>query len=109
MPGSLLYFSVQDDIADRIQTIRDQQVDYPSAHVLQILANLDQMTGTFEAKPVAVEQLEETDEEIDDCDAELDAEISKLNKAQEQKITESDEFSDQEMLEINGMPKIIFL
>ena len=57
--------SVQDDIADRIQTIRDQQVDYPSAHVLQVLANLGQMAGTFEAKPVAVEQLEETDEEVD--------------------------------------------
>lgn len=32
--------SVQDDIADRIQTIRDQQVDYPSTHTLVVLANL---------------------------------------------------------------------
>ena len=71
--------SVQDDIADRIQTIRDQQVDYPSAHVLQILANLDQMTGTFEAKPVAVEQLEETDEEIDSVGVEEETAVSNLS------------------------------
>ena len=70
--------SVQDDIADRIQTIRDQQVDYPSAHVLQVLANLDQMTGTFEAKPVAVEQLEETDEEIDSVGVEEETAVSNL-------------------------------
>ncbi len=71
--------SVQDDIADRIQTIRDQQVDYPSAHVLQVLANLDQMTGTFEAKPVAVEQLEETDEEIDSVGVEEETAVSNLS------------------------------
>ena len=70
---------VQDDIADRIQTIRDQQVDYPSAHVLQVLANLDQMTGTFEAKPVAVEQLEETDEEIDSVGVEEETAVSNLS------------------------------
>jgi len=70
--------SVQDDIADRIQTIRDQQVDYPSAHVLQVLANLDQMTGTFEAKPVAVKQLEETDEEIDSVGVEEEKAVSNL-------------------------------
>ena len=70
--------SVQDDIADRIQTIRDQQVDYPSAHVLQVLANLDQMTGTFEAKPVAVKQLEETDEEIDSVGVEEETAVSNL-------------------------------
>ena len=69
---------VQDDIADRIQTIRDQQVDYPSAHVLQVLANLDQMTGTFEAKPVAVKQLEETDEEIDSVGVEEEKAVSNL-------------------------------
>ncbi|MBP7217389.1 MAG: Hpt domain-containing protein [Acinetobacter sp.] len=34
--------AVQDDIADRIQTIRDQQVDYPATHVLQVLANVGQ-------------------------------------------------------------------
>ena len=71
--------SVQDDIADRIQTIRDQQVDYPSAHVLQVLANLDQMTGTFEAKPVAVEQLEETDEEVDLVGVEEETAVSNLS------------------------------
>ncbi|ENV06732.1 hypothetical protein F967_00790 [Acinetobacter sp. CIP 102637] len=71
--------SVQDDIADRIQTIRDQQVDYPSAHVLQVLANLDQMTGTFEAKPVAVKQLEETDEEIDSVGVEEETAVSNLS------------------------------
>ena len=70
---------VQDDIADRIQTIRDQQVDYPSAHVLQVLANLDQMTGTFEAKPVAVKQLEETDEEIDSVGVEEETAVSNLS------------------------------
>ena len=56
--------SVQDDIADRIQTIRDQQVDYPSTYALRVLANLGQMTGIMEAKPVVVEQLEETDEDL---------------------------------------------
>ena len=38
--------SVQDDIADRIQTIRDQQVDYPSTHVLDVLTNLMKSTAT---------------------------------------------------------------
>ncbi|MCY6413710.1 Hpt domain-containing protein [Acinetobacter sp. VNH17] len=70
--------SVQDDIADRIQTIRDQQVDYPSAHVLQVLANLGQMAGTFEAKPVSVEQLEETDEKVDSVGVEEKIAVSKL-------------------------------
>ncbi|WP_432442311.1 Hpt domain-containing protein [Acinetobacter corruptisaponis] len=70
--------SVQDDIADRIQTIRDQQVDYPSTYVLQVLTNLGQMAGTFEAKPVAVEQLEETDEEVDSVGVEEETAVSKL-------------------------------
>ncbi|MCM1960029.1 Hpt domain-containing protein [Acinetobacter modestus] len=34
--------AVQDDIADRIQTIRDKQVDYPATHVLQLLQQADQ-------------------------------------------------------------------
>ena len=33
--------AVQDDIADRIQTIRDKQVDYPATHALSVLANQD--------------------------------------------------------------------
>ena len=36
--------SVQDDIADRIQMIRDQQIDYPSTHVLSVLHTLAEPT-----------------------------------------------------------------
>ncbi|MCI3879956.1 MULTISPECIES: Hpt domain-containing protein [Acinetobacter] len=43
--------SVQDDIADRIQTIRDQQVDYPATHTLAVLEQLSKTT-------VVAEQLE---------------------------------------------------
>ena len=32
---------VQDDIADRIQTIRDKQTDYPSTHVVALLQHAD--------------------------------------------------------------------
>lgn len=43
---------VQDDIADRIQTIRDQQTDYPSTHVVQLLQQADQMVTPATFEPV---------------------------------------------------------
>ncbi|MFO1353354.1 MAG: Hpt domain-containing protein [Acinetobacter sp.] len=70
--------SVQDDIADRIQTIRDQQVDYPSTYALQVLANLGQMAGTVEATPVVVEQLAEMSDDIDSVGVEEETTVSQL-------------------------------
>ncbi|RPE26861.1 chemotaxis protein histidine kinase CheA [Acinetobacter sp. BIGb0102] len=43
---------VQDDIADRIQTIRDQQTDYPSTHVVQLLQQADQTVAPVTLEPV---------------------------------------------------------
>lgn len=43
---------VQDDIADRIQTIRDQQTDYPSTHVVQLLQQADQTVAPAMLEPV---------------------------------------------------------
>ncbi|MEF9957081.1 MAG: Hpt domain-containing protein [Acinetobacter sp.] len=48
---------VQDDIADRIQTIRDKQTDYPSTHVVALLQRAD--TDSV-AKPItAVESIQD--------------------------------------------------
>ena len=42
---------VQDDIADRIQTIRDQQIDYPSTHVVQLLQQADHSADLVVSEP----------------------------------------------------------
>ncbi|WP_042064065.1 Hpt domain-containing protein [Acinetobacter tjernbergiae] len=52
--------AVQDDIADRIQTIRDQQVDYPATHILNILESLNTSTAISELK--SVQQTDEFEE-----------------------------------------------
>jgi len=52
--------AVQDDIADRIQTIRDKQVDYPATHVLSVLENLNAVTIASDIKPI-VADLDELD------------------------------------------------
>ncbi|QER38791.1 response regulator [Acinetobacter suaedae] len=57
--------SVQDDIADRIQTIRDQQVDYPSTHVLAVLANLMQSTAMTAVQPDKSIVSEDADKVVD--------------------------------------------
>ncbi|ENU24986.1 hypothetical protein F993_00376 [Acinetobacter proteolyticus] len=55
---------VQDDIADRIQTIRDQHTDYPSTHVVQLLQQADQSIES-----VAVEPVPETAQAFDAVEA----------------------------------------
>lgn len=54
---------VQDDIADRIQTIRDQQTDYPSTHVVQLLQNAEQsvQADKNDVELVAVEPVTRTE------------------------------------------------
>ncbi|ENW82825.1 hypothetical protein F909_01096 [Acinetobacter sp. ANC 3929] len=56
---------VQDDIADRIQTIRDQQIDYPSTHVVQLLQQADQAVVSATVEPVldTVDKLETAETE----------------------------------------------
>ena len=50
---------VQDDIADRIQTIRDKQTDYPSTHVVQLLQNAeDSAEAITTASTVSAETVE---------------------------------------------------
>ena len=51
--------AVQDDIADRIQTIRDKQVDYPATHVLQLLQQADQSIDFTPSSPVTFEPVAE--------------------------------------------------
>ena len=33
---------IQDDVADRIQLIREKAIDYPATHILNVLQNIDQ-------------------------------------------------------------------
>ncbi|ENW80202.1 hypothetical protein F908_02407 [Acinetobacter sp. NIPH 284] len=51
--------AVQDDIADRIQTIRDKQVDYPATHVLQLLQQADQSIDFTSSSSVTFEPVAE--------------------------------------------------
>ena len=51
--------AVQDDIADRIQTIRDKQVDYPATHVLQLLQQAYQSIDFTSSSPVTFEPVAE--------------------------------------------------
>ena len=51
--------AVQDDIADRIQTIRDKQVDYPATHVLQLLQQADQSIDLTPSSPTTFEPVAE--------------------------------------------------
>jgi len=39
---------IQDDVADRIQLIREKSIDYPATHILSVLHNIDQQ-GPIEA------------------------------------------------------------
>ncbi|MBK0064374.1 MULTISPECIES: Hpt domain-containing protein [unclassified Acinetobacter] len=54
---------VQDDIADRIQTLRDQAVDYPATEVLGLLQNIEQVLQGVpqQSEPAAITEIE-TDE-----------------------------------------------
>lgn len=46
---------VQDDIADRIQTLRDQAVDYPATHIVALLQNIEQVLQGTVQQPQPVE------------------------------------------------------
>jgi len=41
---------VQDDVADRIQLIREKSIDYPADHVLNVLQNIDQQLEITETE-----------------------------------------------------------
>nr|WP_180120543.1 Hpt domain-containing protein [Acinetobacter sp. YH12086] len=45
---------VQDDISDRIQTIRDQGIDYPANNVIDILRNIQSIVAGERSEPVAL-------------------------------------------------------
>ncbi|ENX39472.1 Hpt domain-containing protein [Acinetobacter sp. NIPH 2100] len=70
--------SVQDDIADRIQTIRDQKIDYPSTHTLTVLANLAQTAPAAELAETESEsiKLEDQFESIQDDTVEAETIVS---------------------------------
>jgi len=77
--------AVQDDIADRIQTIKDHQVDYPSTHVLGLLKGVS-ASGSSQVSEVSHEQKAEQEFILDvqDQDQELSLNNSEI-------IIESDE------------------
>lgn len=85
---------VQDDIADRIQTIRDQQTDYPSTHVVQLLQQADQTVAPATFEPV-LEQVE-TLETIAADVVEAQSEVPELVEAEPdtQTLTLQPESSD---------------
>ena len=41
---------IQDDVADRIQLIREKSIDYPAEHVLNVLQNIDQQLEITETE-----------------------------------------------------------
>src|SRR5690606_30059549 len=45
---------VQDDISDRIQTIRDQGIDYPANNVIDILRNIQSIVAGERSEAVAL-------------------------------------------------------
>ena len=57
--------AVQDDIADRIQTIRDKQVDYPATHVLQLIQQTDLSTTSSSQPKQTMFELTEENQAID--------------------------------------------
>jgi chemosensory pili system protein ChpA (sensor histidine kinase/response regulator) len=73
---------VQDDIADRIQTIRDQHVDYPSTHVINLLQQSDQTVtsdleiASLEEQTEDLTQIEHS--QIDSSAFELAADTSEI-------------------------------
>lgn len=93
---------VQDDIADRIQTIRDQQTDYPSTHVVQLLQQADQTVApaTFEPvlepvqtfETIAADVVEAQSEVPELVEAELDTQMLTLQP--ESSDVASDEIRD---------------
>ena len=66
---------VQDDIADRIQTIRDKQTDYPSTHVVALLQRAD--TDSVAEPITAVESIQ------DEVVAEITTEVEGQSKPEE--------------------------
>jgi chemotaxis protein histidine kinase CheA len=66
---------VQDDIADRIQTIRDKQTDYPSTHVVALLQHAD--TDSVAEPITAVESIQ------DEVVAEITTEVEGQSKPEE--------------------------
>ena len=73
---------VQDDIADRIQTIRDQHVDYPSTNVINLLQQSDQTVtsdleiASLEEQTEDLTQIEQS--QIDSNTFELAADTSEI-------------------------------
>ena len=57
--------AVQDDIADRIQTIRDKQVDYPATHVLQLIQQTDLSTTSSSQPKQTMFELTDENQAID--------------------------------------------
>ncbi|MDR2062998.1 MAG: Hpt domain-containing protein [Acinetobacter sp.] len=85
---------VQDDIADRIQTIRDQQTDYPSTHVVQLLQQADQTVAPATFEPVL--EPVQTFETIEADVVEAQSEVPELAEAEPdtQTLTLQPESSD---------------
>ncbi|WP_109439701.1 Hpt domain-containing protein [Acinetobacter haemolyticus] len=80
---------VQDDIADRIQTIRDQQTDYPSTHVIQLLQHADQTVEGELYEPET--EIDETSTALETVDLEFAG--SSFENVEQQAITNETEFS----------------
>ncbi|MFW2078459.1 Hpt domain-containing protein [Acinetobacter sp. ULE_I010] len=78
---------IQDDVADRIQLIREKSIDYPAVHILSVLENIDQQrpldTPQDTVKPEIQQQftsdfneLHEVDYVSDDIVQPIDEELS---------------------------------
>ena len=63
---------IQDDIADRIQLIRERSIDYPADHILAVLKNIDQKRSAdataTELTPLVTEQAAVSDSAIQETE-----------------------------------------
>lgn len=96
---------VQDDIADRIQTIRDQQTDYPSTHVVQLLQQADQTVAPAMLEPVLepVETLETIAADVVEAQSEVPELVEAESDTQTQTLQpESSDIASDEILDASS-------
>jgi len=67
---------VQDDIADRIQTLRDEAVDYPATEVIELLGNIEQvLQGVPQQQPESATRTTSVDSTLAQVVAEPPTEV----------------------------------
>ncbi|WP_336931968.1 Hpt domain-containing protein [Acinetobacter bereziniae] len=75
---------IQDDVADRIQLIREKSIDYPATHILEVLQHIDQQQFLHDTN---VEIAEKAQDEIVLIDESVTPEFDVISVDQQQQAT----------------------